>query len=319
MRKIIRWALLAAGLIALVIIAFPAGGPDRAPRLQRTIALELDPDSVEPAPLTFNTAIAPADAEAINAERPDFKGPIVAARPFVVPRSIERQGDLLRAAHCLTQAVYYEAASETPAGQRAVAQVVLNRVRDPRYPASVCGVIFQGSERTTGCQFTFTCDGAMARKPDPALFARARGVALAALFGQVEPLVGLATHYHTKQVVPFWRTELVKLRTVGAHIFYGWQGRERSGRGLRTAYAGVEPELSATPPLQRVPDIFPVIDVTEADNPFVAPPPTSSLPSPRISVPEFGQMQADDRAGRIAVEPDGGLIADNAAGTLRAP
>jgi len=74
--------------------------------------------------------------------------------------------DQMRALTCLTQAVYYEAASEPDGGQRAVAQVVLNRVAHPAYPKTVCGVVYQGSERSTGCQFTFTCDGALARMPN---------------------------------------------------------------------------------------------------------------------------------------------------------
>jgi spore germination cell wall hydrolase CwlJ-like protein len=76
-------------------------------------------------------------------------------------------------ADCLTAAIYYEAASEPDDGQRAVAQVVLNRVAHPAYPKTVCGVVYQGSERGTGCQFTFTCDGALARKPSRYFWDRA--------------------------------------------------------------------------------------------------------------------------------------------------
>ena len=65
---------------------------------------------------------------------------------------------------CLAEAVYYEARSEPQEGQRAVAQVVLNRVRHIAYPGTICGVVYQGSERRTGCQFTFTCDGSLARR-----------------------------------------------------------------------------------------------------------------------------------------------------------
>ncbi|MDZ7587989.1 MAG: cell wall hydrolase [Parasphingorhabdus sp.] len=86
---------------------------------------------------------------------------------------------------CLTQAVYYEAASEPDAGQRAVAQVVLNRVRHPAYPRTVCGVVYQGSERRTGCQFTFTCDGSLRRTPSAFFWERARRVAADALAGRI--------------------------------------------------------------------------------------------------------------------------------------
>src|SRR4051812_14116005 len=91
-------------------------------------------------------------------------GAYEAAEPFVARGDREA---LDRSLECLTQAIYYEARSESDAGQRAVAQVVLNRVRHPAYPDSVCGVVYQGSARATGCQFTFTCDGAMAGGIEP--------------------------------------------------------------------------------------------------------------------------------------------------------
>jgi len=78
---------------------------------------------------------------------------------------------------CMTAAIYYEAAREPDAGQQAVARVVLNRLADPAFPKSVCEVIFQGSARRSGCQFTFTCDGAMLRRTDPALWNRAASAA----------------------------------------------------------------------------------------------------------------------------------------------
>ena len=199
-----------------------------------------------------------------------------------------------------------------------MAQVVLNRVRDPRYPSSVCGVVYQGSERRTGCQFTFTCDGALARRPDPFLFARARMVAVQALSGRVEASVGLATHYHTRDVVPVWRTDLVKLRTIGAHIFYGWQGSPKGLRGLRTGYAGIEPEI--TPPvagLSLPSDILPTIDTGAGpQNPFALPPPPPGLAAPKITARDFGTMRADEGKGELTIGSAGGLVADNQSGTL---
>src|SRR3546814_13220413 len=91
----------------------------------------------------------------------------------------------MRSIECLAAAVYYEAGSESVDGQRAVAQVVLNRVRHPAYPNSVCAVVFEGAQRATGCQFTFTCDGAMRRTPSVAGWERARKVAEAAPAGKV--------------------------------------------------------------------------------------------------------------------------------------
>lgn len=125
---------------------------------------------------------------------------------------------------CLAAAIYYEAGNEAVVGQRAVAQIVLNRVRHPAYPKTVCGVVFQGSERTTGCQFTFTCDGSLSRRPSTAKWLRARSVAASALSGSVEPSVGHATHYHASYVYPYWAPSLTKVATIGSHIFYQWQG-----------------------------------------------------------------------------------------------
>lgn len=150
--------------------------------------------------------------------------------------------DRSRALQCLTTAIYYEAGNEPEAGQRAVAQVVLNRVAHPAYPATVCGVVFEGSERSTGCQFSFTCDGSMRRKPVQAYWDRARRVAMAALSGEVYAPAGLATHYHTVFVSPYWAPSLHYLRTVGAHRFYRLQGAAGAPGSFDFAYLGGEPQ-----------------------------------------------------------------------------
>ncbi|HNJ47283.1 MAG TPA: cell wall hydrolase [Novosphingobium sp.] len=169
-------------------------------------------------------------------------GPI--ARSFRIDNSgVDRS----RALDCLTAAVYYEAASEPDQGQRAVAQVVLNRVAHPSYPKTVCGVVYQGSERSTGCQFSFTCDGALSRRPSAFFWDRARRVAAAALSGAVEPSVGLATHYHTIAVHPYWAPSLNYLITVGAHRFYSFKGRAGDAGAFRFAYGGGEPSAAPHP------------------------------------------------------------------------
>ena len=146
-----------------------------------------------------------------------------------------------RAMQCLTAAIYYEAATEPDAGQQAVAQVILNRVRHPAFPATVCGVVYQGSERTTGCQFSFACDGSMARIPSRAYWVRAMRVAAAALNGQVFAPVGLATHYHTYAVTPSWNKSLVMTAAIGAHFFHRWQGWWGTPAAFNQAYTGHEP------------------------------------------------------------------------------
>lgn len=168
-------------------------------------------------------------------------GPIEAG-PAARAMRVDNSGvDRTRAEQCLTAAIYYEAASEPDAGQRAVAQVVLNRVAHPSYPKTVCGVVYQGSERSTGCQFSFTCDGSLARVPSRLFWDRAANVARAALSGYVYAPVGLATHYHTVAVHPYWAPSLNFLGTIGAHRFYSFRGPAGSAATFSFAYRGGEP------------------------------------------------------------------------------
>ena len=160
-----------------------------------------------------------------------------AARAFL---STASGMDKARAQRCMAQAIYYEAASESEAGQKAVAQVVLNRVAHAAWPNSVCGVVFEGSTRRTGCQFSFTCDGSMARKPGRAAWDRAQRIAARALSGEVYEPVGLATHYHTNWVNPYWAKTLDHIGTIGAHRFYRWRGRNGQPAAFQARYAGVE-------------------------------------------------------------------------------
>ncbi|HEY0412161.1 MAG TPA: cell wall hydrolase [Allosphingosinicella sp.] len=148
--------------------------------------------------------------------------------------------DVKSALNCLTAAVYYEARSESEDGQRAVAQVVLNRVRHPAFPKSVCGVVYQGSNRTTGCQFSFTCDGSLAHPRERSAWDRAERVAAAALAGYVYAPVGLATHYHTTAIHPWWAAAMAKAVTIGSHIFYRWHGEWGDPRSFRRPYVGAE-------------------------------------------------------------------------------
>jgi spore germination cell wall hydrolase CwlJ-like protein len=180
-----------------------------------------------------------------------------------VARSLRVAGsgtDYARALRCMTLAIYYEAATEPDAGQRAVAQVILNRVAHPSYPDTVCGVVFQGSERTTGCQFTFTCDGSLARAPAPLWWDRAEKVARAALAGAVYAPVGLAMNYHTLQVHPYWADSLLPVGSIGNHIFYRWRGPAGQSAAFADAYRGAEPVAAPHP---RAPGML--VNAAEAD------------------------------------------------------
>ena len=147
-------------------------------------------------------------------------GPL-AAQPFRLASALDDSRDL----DCLTQAAYYEARGEGRDGMRAVVQVVLNRVRHPAFPKSVCGVVFQGAGRRTGCQFSFTCDGSMRGRVNQSAWNRAREIASGALSGEVYARVGNATHFHTTAVAPSWRHSLVRVSQVGDHLFYRFGGR----------------------------------------------------------------------------------------------
>jgi spore germination cell wall hydrolase CwlJ-like protein len=181
------------------------------------------------------------EAQKLNAAMPAAHALLRPAKPFAfTPATAE---DRRRALRCLTQAIYYEAALEPTEGQEAVAQVVLNRVRDPNYANSICGVVYEGAERITGCQFSFTCDGALSQGPVDWYWRRAQLVAERALAGHVATRVGTATHYHADYVHPWWAPTLNKLDQIGAHIFYRWKGVYGEPAAFRQAYSGREPRI----------------------------------------------------------------------------
>jgi spore germination cell wall hydrolase CwlJ-like protein len=127
--------------------------------------------------------------------------------------------DGARQLDCLTQAVYFEARGETPRGQAAVAQVVMNRVKNPSFPKTVCGVVFQGAA-THGCQFSFACDGSMRHGLEAEAWDRARRIAERTLSGVVLADIGSATHFHTTDVEPYWGPQMLRVAQVGLHVFY---------------------------------------------------------------------------------------------------
>ena len=143
-----------------------------------------------------------------------------AAQPFHLRGAFDQSRDL----ECLTQAVYYESRGESRSGQSAVAQVILNRVRHPAFPKSVCGVVFQGA-KTGGCQFSFACDGQPHHPLENASWRRAEGVAAEALDGQVMAEVGDATHFHVASSGSNFSAGLLKVAQIGAHVFYRFGGR----------------------------------------------------------------------------------------------
>lgn len=122
--------------------------------------------------------------------------------------------------HCLAQAVYFESRSEPIDGQLAVAQVVLNRVKSPYYPDTICGVVFQNEKMRHRCQFSFACDGLSDNPYEPEAWDLAERIAYIALSGRWQDITEDATHYHAVYVNPSWANNLVETGQHGSHIFY---------------------------------------------------------------------------------------------------
>jgi len=145
----------------------------------------------------------------------------------------------MQEAKCLAEAIYYEARSQSYAGQKAVAEVVQNRVKSKHYPNSICGVVYEGSERVTGCQFSFTCDGSMDKAPRGRHWEKSQSIAKLSIMGGYTKFMGRATHYHTHEVNPPWAKNLHSLGDVGDHTFYRFRWRERKAT----------PSISVAPPI----------------------------------------------------------------------
>lgn len=122
---------------------------------------------------------------------------------------------------CLATAVYFEARGEPLSGQVAVAQVVLNRVQSPRYPDSICDVVYQNDHRRNACQFSFACDGLPEAALETKAWERARKVSDEVVAGQAKlTSVAMATNYHATSVDPYWASSMQRLTRIGAHVFY---------------------------------------------------------------------------------------------------
>ncbi len=133
-----------------------------------------------------------------------------------------------REVQCLSEAVYYEARSETSAGQKAVAEVVLNRVKSKHFPNTICGVVYEGAERTTGCQFSFACDGSTSKLPHGKYWEKSRQTAEHMMMGASAPMTRRATHYHTTDVSPKWAPYLRETRQYDTHVFYRFMPRKKT-------------------------------------------------------------------------------------------
>ena len=224
--------------VPTAVILHPPAFPKPPPRVALPAPRIAPPEKVPVVEPMDVVDLTPQDAEAYNASIPFFDGPNPAARAF---RFAGASDDLQRATDCLAAGVLYEAGDDA-AGEKAVAQVVLNRVRHPAFPQTICAVVFEGSERATGCQFSFTCDGSMQHwHPTADQWKRARAIASAALSGTVYKPVGYATHYHTDWVVPYWQSTLDKIAKVHSHLFFRWTGWWGTPGAFRSTPTATEP------------------------------------------------------------------------------
>ncbi len=134
---------------------------------------------------------------------------------------LEQREARLAEKNCLARAIYFEARSEPEAGQIAVANVILNRVKSKRYPDSICGVVYDGAHRLNSCQFSFACDGKKDAPKSAKQWSKAKKLASRALAGDAYVrVVSTATHYHADYVQPNWSGSMKRLIKIGRHIFY---------------------------------------------------------------------------------------------------
>ena len=240
--------IVVAAIIAVLHASSPTSGGGRRVH-PRPVAPPADV-----VPQVQPTELAPVtedDARTENAQVALVTKGFVAPRPFFYAGGGDARA---RARDCLAAAMIYEAGDDAK-GQQAVGQVVINRARHPAFPKSICGVVFQGSERATGCQFTFTCDGALNRRYSEAAWERARTNADRMLSGTTYAPVGLATHYHTNWVRPYWSDSLEKIAIVDTHLFFRWPGFWGTPGAFRGAVSGTDgpvAKLAAISPLHAV-------------------------------------------------------------------
>ena len=245
------WLFVLFAIAAIIAVLYASSPTNSGTRHAHARPVAPPADVVpEVAPMEL-APVTEADARAQNAEVALITKGFVAARPFIYAGGGDGRA---RARDCLAAAMLYEAGDDAK-GQQAVGQVVINRARHPAFPKSICGVVFQGSERVTGCQFTFTCDGALSRRYSDAAWQRARNNADLMLSGGTYPPVGLATHYHTDWVRPYWSDSLEKIAIVDTHLFFRWPGYWGTPGAFRGAVSGSDgpvAKLAAISPLHAI-------------------------------------------------------------------
>ncbi len=227
--------------------------------------------------------------------------------------AMARAEDMAVQTKCLAQAVYYEARSEKASGQLAVAEVIMNRVKDHRYPNSVCEVVFQGATRTTGCQFTFTCDGALRRTPRGTRWDAAKTVATHVMMELNESKTRGATHYHATYVNPVWNSGLIRTSQIGTHIFYRFpRGGEwaaasaRQSRRLAQRRSGLSTLVPASASVDTEPTVVKAVgsvpESSGSQEAVTQAPQTEAAPAPT----EAANLESSAPQGAVSVETPAG-------------
>jgi spore germination cell wall hydrolase CwlJ-like protein len=254
-----------------------------------TVAMRYDPDLIS----GYNAHDHQAEqlagilaTKAVGGSNPLLRASVAvtfnpAAQPFRI-----RLADQARQMDCLSQAVYYEARGESAAGQAAVAQVVLNRVRHPAFPKSVCAVVYQGVEDHS-CQFSFACDGSTREPREPLAWRRAQSIAAKAMSGYVMVQVGTATHFHVATLPTAW-DGMLKVAEVGAHVFYRFSGVH----GLPPAFNG-KPRPDLAPANQAKP---PILAAVALEPTLIEP----SQPAPPPATPQTPQASTAGKTEPVA-------------------
>ena len=210
-----KQAIMPAGkgdFVAVKAVA-PAVAPKSSPRVIRIIPASVnlkEENAVQPEKKRIALAPSKAKVEQTFKLKRSEKQKVVAQRRVKLAEE-----------NCLARAVYFEARSESEMGQLAVAKVILNRVRDPNFPKSICGVVYQGSGSRNSCQFSFACDGMPDDVRQPGAWANSKRIAQMALAGDSKvAAIGTATNYHADYVRPKWAKSMKRLIKIGHHIFY---------------------------------------------------------------------------------------------------
>lgn len=301
--RISVWLVLVVGsallLLAVGVLLYTSNRHGPLPQLE--IPTRSFPATAVPPLLEQRNLTIPSEtAREINAARPYDDRHVEPARPFKGPADVVAQE---RAIGCLAAAAWYEAGDDAE-GERSVIQTVLNRVRHPAFPSTICGVVFQGQERQTGCQFTFTCDGALQRMPSDAAWQRAVSISRAMLSGEVYAPIGYSTHYHTDWVVPYWGPSLAKVAKVRTHIFYRWPGFWGTRAAFKQVVQSAEPIIPALAHLSEAHLPSAVPSLTSLDTARLVPEASVIVEKPVLQLPGVSQRSMHGSTVRLAPRPD---------------